>query len=82
MSKTIQVKCSCLEVVRDVSRTKRSPISYNGQDTYHPDDFLTEESAILGWNFHKKQMKLEFPNSALDLCKVARLIITETKTIQ
>lgn len=80
MSKSFKVECSCSMIVRDPSRYV-SPPGWLGL-THHPDNFLTEESAIQGWEFHKKQMRLEFPNSRLlPICNSARMIITETKKL-
>lgn len=52
-------------------------------EDYHPDKFLTEEEALKGWEFHKRQMKLEFPKGGrLGMCNEAKMIITEIKELK
>ena len=72
MSKTIQIKCSCLELIVDPTISNMAQIT----------TFKTEQDAIKAWQFHKKQQNLDYPNSTLAICTEANLIITETKNIK
>ena len=72
MNKTIQIKCSCLELIVDPTISNMVTVT----------TFKSEQDAIKAWEFHKKQQKLEYPNSTLALCVEASLIITETKNIR
>jgi hypothetical protein len=67
--------------VKDFTRKIKS--AYLNVEDYHPDKFLTEEEALKGWEFHKRQMKLEFPKGGrLGMCNEAKMIITEIKELK
>jgi hypothetical protein len=81
VSQKFEVECDCGSTVRDISRKVVDPFSSFGGT--HPLWFVSEESAMSGWETHRIQIKKEFPGSKLNqmMHKTAKLKITEIKTL-